>query len=271
MAEIEYSKIVVYLDEDKEPIATYKPPAQMELDTSILEDGEHVIKFIALDAGNKKSVKKINFIVRNGPGIAVDGLKENDVVEGKLKLILNSFGGAYQENWEPNRAETPAPIPTWMWILFISVAAWSMFYFINQWNPSQQYANTPTYKNAEVIETENMNTSGISSINGAEIYRKSCSSCHQENGQGLPSVFPSLVGNDVVLSDDPSEQIKAVLFGLNGKTINGVNYNTPMPSWADQLSDEEVSAVINHERTSWGNKSKLINPKQVLKIRHNNN
>jgi mono/diheme cytochrome c family protein len=271
MGQNEYSKIEVYLDADNEPIATYKPPAQMELDTSMLEDGEHTIKFIALDAGNKRSVKKINFVVRNGPGIAVDGLKENDVVEGKLKLILNSFGGAYQENWEPNRAETPAPIPTWMWIIFISIAAWSMFYFINQWNPSQQYANTPTYRSAEILPSDNIGISNISSINGAEIYRKSCSSCHQENGQGLPKVFPSLVGNDVVLSDDPSEQIKTILFGLNGKTINGVKYNTPMPGMADQLSDEEVAAVINHERSSWGNNSRLIKPEQVHKIRINKN
>lgn len=268
MTENDYSRIDVYLDKDNEPIAIFKPPAQMELDTTLLEDGEHIIKFIAYDKGNKKSLKKIKFFVRNGPGIAVDGLKENETVEGKIGLVLNSFGGAYQEFWEPNQAETPAPIPTWMWIIFISIAAWSMFYSINNWNPSEQYANTPTYSEAEIIHLEDTETAGPAAINGAEIYRKSCSSCHQKNGQGMPNIFPSLVGNDVVLSDDPSEHIKTILFGLSGKKINGVNYITPMPGMSVQLSDKEISAVINHERTSWGNRSKLVTAEQVQKIRH---
>ncbi len=40
-----------------------------------------------------------------------------------------------------------------------------------------------------------------------------------------------------------------------------------MPAWADQLSDEEVAAVINHERTSWGNGAKLITTEDVKKLR----
>lgn len=64
--------------------------------------------------------------------------------------------------------------------------------------------------------------------------------------------------------------IKIVLFGLEGKEINGIKYTTPMPAWADQLYDEEVAAVINHERSSWGNNAKLISVEQVNKIRSNN-
>ncbi len=40
-----------------------------------------------------------------------------------------------------------------------------------------------------------------------------------------------------------------------------------MPSWESQLSDEEIAAAINHERSSWGNKGKLVSPEEVSKIR----
>ena len=267
MTQPDYSKIEVYLDEGENPIAVYSPPAQMDLDTSTLDDGEHSIKFIATDESNKRSIKKINFFVRNGPGITIEGLKEKDTVEGKVQLLINAYGGAYQEKWQPNRAETPAPIPTWTWIIFIAIVAWSMFYFIDQWKPSGKFADTPTYGDIQPEKLKTQEPVKISSINSAEIYRKSCSSCHQENGQGLPNVFPPLAGDKVVNSSDPEAHIKTVLFGLQGKVINGVKYATPMPGWADQLTDDEVAAVINHERSSWENNSPKITPELVGKFR----
>ena len=261
------NKIEVFLDDNQEPIAVYQPPARFELDTSQLEDGEHQIKFVAYSDSGKKSFRKIKFIVRNGPGITVDGIKENEIVEGKLNLLVNAYGGTTDFKWEPTSAETPSPIPSWIWVLLILLIAWAVFYFINQWSPSEEFANTPTYRKLQPLVSENKIPSTLNTINGADIYRKSCSSCHQENGQGLPNVFPPLNNSDAVKSEDPSNHIKTVLFGLSGKEINGVKYQTPMPAWADQLSDEEVAAVINHERTSWGNGAKVINAEDVKKVR----
>ena len=51
---------------------------------------------------------------------------------------------------------------------------------------------------------------------------------------------------------DPTEHIRAVLHGLSGKVIGGVTYGSAMPAFAEQLTDEEVAAVLTHERTSWG-------------------
>jgi cytochrome c oxidase cbb3-type subunit 2 len=102
---------------------------------------------------------------------------------------------------------------------------------------------------------------------GAELYRTSCASCHQTNGQGVPKVFPPLAGNTVVIDRDPAEHIKIVLFGEKAHEINGVEYQAQMPAWADQLSDEEVVAVINHERTSWGNNAPTVAREQVARIR----
>lgn len=102
---------------------------------------------------------------------------------------------------------------------------------------------------------------------GANLYRTSCSSCHQANGEGLPGVFPPLAGDPVVTDQDPTRHIEVVLFGLKGKTINGTSYSAAMPAFSEQLSDEEVAAIINHERTSWGNNAPTITAKDVAKVR----
>ena len=36
--------IQVFLDDDKLPLATYRPPATLTIDTRKLEDGEHVLR-----------------------------------------------------------------------------------------------------------------------------------------------------------------------------------------------------------------------------------
>ncbi len=116
-------------------MAVNTPPANIELDTTSLEDGPHVLTVVATDRSGRRGVRRIPFEVRNGPGIAVSGLRIGDVVEGRLSLLVNAYGGAYEENWEPVRAETPAPIPTWVWVLLLLILAWGIFYTARQWSP----------------------------------------------------------------------------------------------------------------------------------------
>ncbi len=102
---------------------------------------------------------------------------------------------------------------------------------------------------------------------GAAVFAGHCASCHGANGEGVPGVFPPLKGNPVVTATDPAEHIHVVLFGKKGGTIKGATYSAQMPAWADQLSDEEVAAVVNHERTSWGNSAPTVTTDNVAKIR----
>ena len=37
-----------------------------------------------------------------------------------------------------------------------------------------------------------------------------------------------------------------------------------MPAFADQLSDEEIAAVLSYERASWGNQAKPVKPEDVV-------
>ena len=80
------------------------------------------------------------------------------------------------------------------------------------------------------------------------VYLDKCSGCHQAGGRGIPGTFPPLAGNGVVLAQSPADIIKVVLGGVppQGKYV-------PMPSFADQLTDQGVADIANYVRTSWGN------------------
>ena len=257
------NRVEVHLDDNPEPIADFGPPDSFQLDTTVLEDGPHILRVTAIDRTGRRGVRKIPFEVRNGPGIAIDGLNENDTVEGKISILINAYGGAYEEQWEPARAETPKPIPTWAWVAFILVVAWSMYYGVRQWKPHPPYSNTPTYGKMTAAGAE----SEASAERGEDLYRTSCANCHQENGQGIPGTFPPLAGDPVVTAENPGEHIHTVLFGKKDVPISGVRYQAQMPAWAGQLSNEEVAAVINHERTSWGNNAPTVTADDVAKVR----
>ncbi|HLR31718.1 MAG TPA: hypothetical protein VK074_04475, partial [Fodinibius sp.] len=91
------------------------------------------------------------------------------------------------------------------------------------------------------------------------------------NGEGITGTFPPLAGSPAVTDEDPTRHIEIVLFGMQGEAINGVEYSAAMPPWADQLSDEEVAAIINHERTSWGNDAPTVTAEDVKKVRQAGN
>jgi len=289
------SQVIVYLDDVTEPLLRYRPPVRFELDTSRLEDGKHRLRIEAYDSTGQKGVRTVPFVVRNGPGIAINGMSDNDVLEGKIDILVNSYGGAAETHWEPSRAETPAPVPTWAWVLFILVVAFGVFYGVRQWNPPPEFAATPTYGSlalgamslsdlaaaaapgagasqassgaAASAPATAAGAAGSDAAMGASVYDNNCAACHQASGQGLPGVFPPLAGNAAVVDKDPSTHIDVVLHGLQGKPIDGTKYDSPMPAWAGQLDDAQIAAVINHERRSWGNHAPEVSAQDVAKLR----
>jgi cytochrome c oxidase cbb3-type subunit 2 len=109
--------------------------------------------------------------------------------------------------------------------------------------------------------------SGVSTSLGNRVYDTYCAGCHQANGEGLPGTFPSLKDDAVVTADNPERHIQVVLFGLKGQPIKGEKYSAHMPAHADTLSDEQIAAAVNHERTSWGNNAPVVTPQDVERIR----
>jgi cytochrome c oxidase subunit 2 len=262
----------IFLDGATTPIAEYAPPAVFELDTERLADGAHTLRIEAVGNGGLRSVREIPFEVRNGPGIAVAGLQAGQVIRGTRRIIVNAYAGGRVEAWEPIRAETPAPIPTWAWVLCVVVVAWGMFYVAREWLPPPQFASSPTYAAlgthaAPGGAAGTAATSGGASNRGAELFRVTCANCHQANGQGVPGAFPPLAGDPVANGADATAHAQIVLFGLAGRTINGVRYTAQMPAWGGQLSDDEVAAVMNYERTAWGNTAPQTTAQAVAAVR----
>ncbi len=98
---------------------------------------------------------------------------------------------------------------------------------------------------------------------GEQLYMQTCVACHQTNGQGLAGAFPPLAGSKIVNDVNPELMIQIILQGYDARAEYAV-----MVGFADQLTDEEIAAIANHERTSWGNNAPKITVEEVTKIRN---
>ncbi|MDQ2681498.1 MAG: c-type cytochrome, partial [Candidatus Eremiobacteraeota bacterium] len=233
-------------------------------------------------------VRRLPFTVANGPGITVTGLRAGSRVRGTVSLNINAFGA--DEPFDPARAESSGPVPVWTWVFFAIIAVWAAWYGLEYFKTPTAFAQTPTFAqnpalavaNAPAAQTEVSSpapvgkTAAVGSKNvagfdyatiGAQMYTQNCQSCHGAVGAGVPGTFPPLAGDPIVNGTDADTQAKIVLHGLSGKRINGTSYSAQMPAFAAQLSDAQIAAVIDHERTSWGNHGPTITPGEVAKNR----
>jgi mono/diheme cytochrome c family protein len=270
--------VSLYLDDASEPFARYRPPATVHLDTHALEDGNHVLRIRARDAVGNVGVRTIPFIVQNGPGITVTGLRANERVSGDVAIDVNAFGGS--EPFDPVRAESRGPIPVWTWVVCALIAAWAAWYGIAEFPTPPSFAATPTYETNPALAANAPSQlkaapsySGRGAAagfdyakTGPQLYGTNCSSCHGAAGAGTPGVFPPLARDPVVTAADSKVQIATVLHGLHGKKIGSVTYAAQMPAFS-QLTDDDIAAIIDHERTSWGNNAPIITPDEVKRAR----
>jgi len=281
--------ISVFLDGEHEPFATYKPPAVVTIDTTKLSDGEHVLHVHAVDAVANVGIRSIRFIVANGPGITINGLREDSRVRGTVQVDVNAFGS--NEPFDPVRAESHGPIPVWTWVMIVIVLAWAAWYGIEFFKVPEAFAKTPTYAattalaaayaaappaGAAPTPASGSNTQAVTknvggfdyTTLGEQVYSANCSSCHGASAAGVPGTFPPLANDPIVTGSSADDHVKIVLHGLSGKAIGGTKYAAQMPSFASQLSDAQIAAVVDHERTSWGNHAlPLVTPDQVKRLR----
>ncbi|MEQ9591526.1 MAG: cytochrome c [Cyclobacteriaceae bacterium] len=100
---------------------------------------------------------------------------------------------------------------------------------------------------------------------GREIYTNNCLTCHMGSGEGIEGVYPPLAKSDYLMADK-NRSIQQILEGSIGTmTVNGVKYNGFMTPF--NLTDQEVSDVLNYVRNSWGNKGEPITPAEVKALR----
>jgi len=102
-------------------------------------------------------------------------------------------------------------------------------------------------------------------LDGAALYATNCQSCHQENGEGLKGAFPPLKGSLIVLDKDPKTQLTVIMKGYNGRASEGYGI-MPAVGTNNNLKPEEIVAIINHERSSWGNNSRKVTITEVKEL-----
>ena len=99
---------------------------------------------------------------------------------------------------------------------------------------------------------------------GASLYTTNCQSCHQPNGEGMKGAFPALKGSPIVNGNDLELYVNII---MNGYQVPRPEYATmPAVGTNANLSPEDVTVIINHEKTSWGNDAKAVTVEEVKKI-----
>jgi mono/diheme cytochrome c family protein len=76
---------------------------------------------------------------------------------------------------------------------------------------------------------------------GAAIFKQNCAACHQAKGQGVPGAFPALAG-DAFVQGDPKAVAHVLLNGRGG-----------MPNFREDLTNDQIAAVLSYVRAAWGN------------------
>jgi cytochrome c oxidase cbb3-type subunit II len=112
---------------------------------------------------------------------------------------------------------------------------------------------------------DNKTATGQTAVNGVALYTANCQSCHQPNGEGLKGAFPPLKGSTVVLDDNPELMVNIIMNGYTGRMQEGYGA-MPAVGTNNNLSAEEVAAIMNHEKISWGNNAKKVNVDEIKKI-----
>ena len=101
---------------------------------------------------------------------------------------------------------------------------------------------------------------------GLAVYQRTCQTCHQATGRGMPGTFPPIAGSEII-NGDKRKLIRLVLHGLQGPiTVAGQRYNNVMPPWKS-LSDAEMAAVLTYERSNFGNSSSAVTAEEVARER----
>jgi len=98
---------------------------------------------------------------------------------------------------------------------------------------------------------------------GEKVYGRTCVTCHQASGEGLPPAFPALAHGRIAAGP---------IAGTIDIVVNGSKKNPAMVAWKGQLSDVDIASVITYVRNSFGNATDdAVQPKEIAAARREEN
>lgn len=133
----------------------------------------------------------------------------------------------------------------------------------NTWIGKQKKTEVAVNQAQTVVTEQKTLTRNELMTLGKEKYDQMCSACHQENGKGIPPMYPALQHSSVAVGHPVSRHIDLIMNGIPGSA---------MQAYKEQLSDEEIAAIATYERNAWGNNTdELIQPAEVARLRQEQN
>jgi mono/diheme cytochrome c family protein len=175
----------------------------------------------------------------------------------------------YREAFEP--AEGREPTPWWVWTLSMLAIFWGGWYLGHHGGTFDATPHLAYSRVQELVRKEEGEQTAAAIADpiqaGRAIYTARCQVCHQPTGNGVPGVFPPLIGAERVLGP-PAGLVLIILHGLAGPiTVAGQVYNGAMPAWGSIMSDAEVAAVATFIRQWETNRAPPVAPELVTELR----
>ena len=96
---------------------------------------------------------------------------------------------------------------------------------------------------------------------GAKIFSGSCTACHQNDGRGIPNVYPSLSASPIV-TGDPAALARWVIKGERPPSMPAGRYASIMPQFG-WLNDADAAALLTHVRANFGNHAGAVDAAAV--------
>ena len=151
---MEKPRVRIYLDGDAQPIADQELPTKVSIDTTDLTDGPHRLTILAQGESGREGVEEIPFVVHNGPGIIVSGLRPHAIRRGRVSFTVDAFSA--DDPFDPRRAEARSSIPVWVWVMSLFVIAWAVWYAARMWDVPAEFAHSPTYGSQSPVDHQSL-------------------------------------------------------------------------------------------------------------------
>ena len=147
--EVGAPRVRIFLDDNPQPIIDQALPTDIALDTQSLTDGAHRLLIRAQGQDGREGVEEIPFVVHNGPGIVVSGLRPNSTRRGTVRFSVDAFSTS--DPFDPRRAEARSAIPVWVWVMSLFIVAWAVWYAARMWEVPASYAHSPTFSHEAAL------------------------------------------------------------------------------------------------------------------------
>ena len=93
----------------------------------------------------------------------------------------------------------------YIWAFILAYVVYGCYYFVSDDTPPE-WQGDPTAQDQAAV--------AAAGGPGAAVYNAKCAVCHQMDGQGLPGVYPALVGSDFATGDPGLPDVLRKLRGL---------------------------------------------------------